>query len=158
MGEYDKLQGKKRQREKPIFEKKRIMLATHTLTISVQRSAGDTYNFIANPENLPRWAPGLCLSVERTEDADVWNLNTSIGPATARFTPKNEFGVLDHYVKLSTGVEVYVPLRVISNQSGCEIIFTVFRLPEMTDEQFSVDIAAVQKDLQALKQLMESGA
>ena len=34
----------------------------------------------------------------------------------------NDFGVLDHHVTLSTGEEVFVPMRVIPNGSRSEVI------------------------------------
>jgi hypothetical protein len=40
-----------------------------------------------------------------------------------RFVKRNEFGVLDHYVNPAPGVEVYVPMRVLANGSGSEVIF-----------------------------------
>jgi hypothetical protein len=34
-------------------------------------------------------------------------------------------------------------------------MFTLLRLPDMTDEQFAADAAHVRKDLEALKHMME---
>jgi hypothetical protein len=52
----------------------------------------------------------------------------------------------------------YVPLRVVATGKGCEVLFTLFRLPDMSESQFEEDSAVVRRDLQALKQLMESQA
>lgn len=128
---------------------------THTLSKSINRSTPDVYRFISNPANLPQWAPGLCLSIQKTDKENTWLAQTTNGPVTIRFAEQNKFGVIDHHVTLGTGEEVYVPLRVIANNEGSEVIFTVFRLPGMTDEQFKEDVAAVQKDLDALKLLLE---
>jgi hypothetical protein len=35
------------------------------------------------------------------------------------------------------------------------VLFTVFRRPEMTDQQFADDTAAVERDLRTLKQVLE---
>jgi hypothetical protein len=51
----------------------------------------------------------------------------------------------------------FVPLRVVATGKGCEVLFTLFRLPDMSEPQFE-DSAVVRRDLQALKQLMESQA
>ena len=72
-----------------------------------------------------------------------------------RFTPKNAFGVVDHYVKRSSGTEIYVPMRVIANGTGSELLFTLFREPEMSDERFSADLEFVKKDLNVLKAVLE---
>lgn len=75
-----------------------------------------------------------------------------------RFAERNSFGVLDHYVTVAPGAEVYVPLRVIANGTGSEVIFTLFRLPEMTEEKFAEDQKLVEQDLGTLKNLLEKGS
>jgi hypothetical protein len=52
-------------------------------------------------------------------------------------------------------MRVYNALRVVPNGDGCEVMFTLVRLPGMTDEQFTADADHVAKDLRALKMLME---
>ena len=111
------------------------------------------YEFVSNPENLPRWAAGLCKSV-RKSDAD-WIAETPQGVIKIRFAEKNDFGVLDHYVKLESGIEVYVPMRVVPNGSGSEVIFTLFRTPDMSDKQFAEDAGMVERDLKTLKGVLE---
>lgn len=72
-----------------------------------------------------------------------------------RFAEKNDFGVLDHYVTPAQGVEVYVPMRVVPNGSGSEVIFTLFKTPEMSDKQFAEDAGMVERDLKTLKSVLE---
>ncbi|MFD2270294.1 hypothetical protein ACFS07_02015 [Undibacterium arcticum] len=66
--------------------------------------------------------------------------------------------MLDHYVLPDNGDEIYIPMRVIANGAGSEIVFTLFRLPGVSDRQFAEDRAWVQRDLAALKQLLEARA
>ena len=66
--------------------------------------------------------------------------------------------MLDHYVRPARGDEIYVPVRVIANGSGTEVLFTLFRLPGMSDAQFAQDAALVERDLKTLKELMERRA
>ena len=82
-------------------------------------------------------------------------METPQGPAQIWFAEKNDFGVLDHYVTLASGVEVYVPMRVVPNGSGSEVIFTLFKTPEMSDKQFAEDAGMVQRDLRTLKSVLE---
>jgi hypothetical protein len=46
-------------------------------------------------------------------------------------------------------------MRLIVNGSGCELLFTLFREPNMSDTQFDSDAEFVQRDLNRLKSLME---
>lgn len=127
--------------------------ASQTLTVSIDCHPDKVYGLVSNPENLPRWATAFCKSV-RKSNSD-WIVETPQGPVTIRFVPRNTLGVLDHYVTPATGGEIYVPMRVLANGSGSEVIFTLFRLPEMSDEEFAWDAGLVEQDLGTLKKLME---
>ena len=126
---------------------------SRTLSVSIDCDPGKAYAFVSNPENLPKWATGLCKSV-RKSNAD-WIVETLQGPMTVRFVEKNDLGVVDHRVSPSPGVEVYVPMRVLSNGSGSEVIFTLFRLPGMSDEKYAEDAGLVEQDLRSLKHVLE---
>jgi hypothetical protein len=43
----------------------------------------------------------------------------------------------------------------VPNGSGSEVLFTVFRQPGMSDENFAKDTAMVEQDLQTLKLVLE---
>jgi hypothetical protein len=75
---------------------------------------------------------------------------------TIRFTGHNPFGVMDHYVYLASGEEVYVPLRVFQNGAGAEMAFTLFRQAGMSVEKFEADAAWVRRDLAALREQFSS--
>jgi hypothetical protein len=70
------------------------------------------------------------------------------------FTGRNAFGVMDHRVDLGTGPEVHVPMRVVPNGAGAEVLVTLFRRPRMSEAQFAADAAWVMRDLLALKALL----
>jgi hypothetical protein len=124
------------------------------LSISINRSVEEAYNFLCVPENFPRWASGLGKSLKRVDGE--WIAETPDGPVNVRFTERNEFGILDHWVSPKPGLQIYIPLRVIANGSGCELLFTLFRLPGVTDEQFATDADWVTRDLTTLKNLLEA--
>jgi hypothetical protein len=46
-------------------------------------------------------------------------------------------------------------MRLIANGSGCELLFTLFREPSMSDQQFVADVGWVKRDLNGLKDLLE---
>jgi hypothetical protein len=70
----------------------------------------------------------------------------------SRFNP---FGVMDHFVDVGSGPEIYVPLRVVANGNGAEVLLTIFRQPGMSDAKFLADMEWVQRDLRALRALVE---
>jgi hypothetical protein len=124
------------------------------LSVRINRSAAEVYEFLSAPENFPKWASGLGSSLRRA-GAD-WIAETPEGPATVRFSERNSYGVLDHSVKLPRGGSVYVPLRVVAQGDGCELVLTLFRQPEMSDEKFASDAEWVMRDLLAAKRILEA--
>lgn len=128
---------------------------SRTLSVRIERDAAAVYAFASQPENLPRWAAGLGSSVMRAGDG--WRVETPLGRLHLRFASPNAFGVLDHAVTLPDGTEVDVPMRVVPNASGSEVLFTLFRQPAMSDEDFERDAGLVAADLATLKRLMEAG-
>ena len=130
------------------------MYQSRNLSVQIGRNPRDVYNFTSVPENFPRWASGLGKSLKRKNGE--WIAETPQGPIKVRFTERNEFGILDHYVIPESGVEIYIPMRVIPNGSGSELIFTLFRLSDVSDEKFAEDAEWVMRDLTALKNLLEA--
>jgi hypothetical protein len=122
------------------------------ISVSINRPAADVYQFAANPENFPKW---VAFVQSLTRQGDSWVGETTLGTIRIKFTPQNDFGIIDHLVTLPTGEAVENHMRVITNNKGCEFIFTLFRLPGRTDEEFKEDANAVTKDLQKLKEIME---
>ena len=115
----------------------------------------EVYAYASDPANLPQWAPGLGSSVENVDGR--WFVETSMGQVGIAFAPRNHHGVLDHDVTLPSGDVVYNPMRVMRAGSGSEVVFSLRRLPGMSDEEFAADAAAVASDLAGLKGLLERG-
>jgi hypothetical protein len=124
------------------------------ISVSVARRPAEVYEFASDPRNLPRWATGLARSEVRRE-GDEWVADAPLGKVRVRFAPRNSFGVMDHDVTLESGVTVHNPMRVVPNGEGSEFVFTLIRRPGMSDGQFAQDRAAVERDLKALKELLE---
>jgi hypothetical protein len=124
------------------------------ISISVQRDSQDVYAFMAEPASFARWASGLGKPLDH--EGALWRFAGESGPVKIRFTEPNAYGVLDHYVELPDGSEVYVPMRVVANGTGAEVLFTLFRVPGMNDEKFTADAQWVMRDLEKLKALLEA--
>src|SRR6478735_1246980 len=123
------------------------------ISASIDRPAADVYRYASDPAHIPMWAPGLGSSVENVDGR--WFVETPAGRAGFAFVERDEFGVLDHEVTLPSGDVIYNPMRVVTDGDGCEVVFTLRRLPDMSDADFERDAGLVQADLNRLKQLME---
>tara|TARA_R110002012_G_scaffold109444_3_gene253249 strand:+ start:2106 stop:2507 length:402 start_codon:yes stop_codon:yes gene_type:complete len=132
------------------------MMRTKTVSCSIQRDANDLYEAFWRPEIFPEWASGLSnAALEKTGDG--WKGQGPEGPITVTFSAHNDFGVMDHWVDVGGGNIVYIPLRIIPNGAGSEVMLTLFQYPGMTDEKFETDQDWVKRDLDALKRLAENG-
>lgn len=127
-------------------------IAKH-ISVSIECSAAEVYEFASNPENLPQWAGGLSGSIKKV--GDEWIAEAPMGTLKVNFAEKNKFGILDHDVTLSSVPKFYNPMRVFPNNDGSEVIFTLFRRAGMSDQNFADDAGSVETDLNKLKTLLE---
>ncbi len=126
------------------------------ISIGVECGWERANDFLSQPANFALWANGLAETLR--QEGERWIAQTPVGEATVRFTPRNEFGVLDHWIDFADGSTVYVPLRVTANGEGCEVTLTLFRLPGMSEEKFREDAEWVERDLARLKRVLERGS
>jgi hypothetical protein len=129
-------------------------LEARPISIGIDRPAAEVYAFARVPENFPKWAAGLGAGLVR--DGDQWIAHGPDGDVHVRFSPPNDYGVLDHWVTLADGTRISIPLRVVANGDGAEVTLTLFRLPGMDDATFERDAGRVAEDLSALKALLEA--
>jgi Polyketide cyclase / dehydrase and lipid transport len=132
-------------------------MTSRHVSVWVETAPEVVYAIASDPEQLPRWASGLAESGLR-QTAGGWVADSPMGEVIVEFAPTNEFGVLDHVVRMPSGEAVYNPLRVIPAGEGrarCEVVFTVRRRPGMTNEEFDRDAATVTADLDRLRLLAE---
>lgn len=131
-----------------------MTLLSRHISIVINRSASDVYEFASRGENLPEWAEGLSGSIEKS--GNEWIAQSPMGIVRIKFATPNAFGVLDHDVTTPDGKTFHNPMRVIKNESGSEMIFTLFRWEGMSDADFEKDAAQILKDLKRLKSILES--
>jgi hypothetical protein len=120
----------------------------------IDRPLDEVYEYAVDPTNLPEWAPGLGSAVENVDGQ--WFVETSMGRVGFAFVERNAHGVLDHEVTLPSGEVIYNPMRVVRDGDGCEAVFTLRRLPGVSDDEFERDAEAVAGDLARLKKIVEA--
>lgn len=125
-----------------------------TKTVAIHASQQKVVAFLANPENLPRWAIGFARSVRR--DGERWLVTTqSGGDVGVRIAADARSGVVDFYMSPAPGVEGLAASRVVPSGDGVEYVFTQFQAPGMTDDMFARSVDAVAHELTVLKALLE---
>ena len=129
------------------------MTESQHLSTYIERPAAEVYAYVVNPANLPTWAAGLSGAIEQRDGR--WFAESPMGEVEVTFVPENAYFVLDHDVKLPGGTTFYNPMRVIAAGSGCEVVFTLRRRPDQSDEDYAADATAIGTDLATLKSLLE---
>jgi hypothetical protein len=123
------------------------------VTTTIDRPARDVYEYVADPTNLSNWAAGLAHQPVEHIDGQ-WVVDSPLGRVVVAFVAPNDLGVADHDVTLPTGETVTNPMRVIANDDGCDVMFSVRRRPGMDDTELASDVEAVTRDLATLRSLL----
>ncbi len=124
-----------------------------TKTISIDAPPAKVFDFLKEPENLPRWAVGFAKSVRK--DGDKWYVTTGQGEIAVAIDADKRTGVVDFRMRPVPEVEVVAASRVIARGNGSEYTFTQFQVPGMPDEVFAQSIKALEHELAVLKAMVE---
>jgi len=130
-------------------------LESRTFSVTIDRDWRALYDAIWRPEFFPRWASGL-TDGELRREGDDWFSQGADGPVRIRFTPYNDFGVMDHVVEGADG-DVHVPLRIVRNGRGAEVMLTLYREWGIDAERFAADARWINRDLTRLRSVASRG-
>lgn len=132
------------------------MRRSHTITLHIDYPYADAYRFLADPLNFGAWAAVDKDSYRPLPNGD-WEGMTSFGGLRHfRFTPVNDFGVLDHAVFVPGEPLLWTPMRVMPNEAGTDLAFTFYQRPGTNEAEFASAIEWVTTDFLTLKSLLEA--
>ncbi len=132
------------------------MMRSNTVNVRINVSPGHLFEFLADPNNLPKWAVGFCRAIRR--DGDRWSVQTSHGEVIVRYVTQAGLGVIDFYISPAPRIEMAAFSRVVPNGDGAEYVFTQFQVPGMPDDVFEAQVIALREELVVLKALMHAQA
>ena len=130
-------------------------MKSDTQTSVIEVSPKGLFEFLAAPENLPKWAVKFCHTI-RPKDKKWWSVQGCMGEIPIRYEADRNSGVIDYHVSTPNG-EVVIPTRVVPVGTGAAYIFTQFQPPDMPDETFRGQVESLKEELRILKRLMELG-
>ena len=131
------------------------MRRSHTISLQIDYPYDLAYRFLAEPRNFADWAAVDRDSYKPLANGD-WVGDLPFGPRHFRFTPANDFGVLDHAIFVPGEPLFYTAMRLMPNEVGTELVFTVYQRPGVDDAMFDSGIEWITTDLLALKSLLEA--
>jgi len=123
------------------------VIRSRTISIMVNRKTGDTFDAILN--SPPKMIPDAKLSSD-----GWWSFSTARGNAMLKFKENRSLGILDHMF-IDQDSKWNVPMRVISNGNESEVIITLIKPDELTDEQFNERMIEIEQVFANLKKIIE---
>src|SRR5262249_7739945 len=131
-------------------------MKSNTQSVVLDAKPEHVFEFVANPENLPKWAVGFARSIARDRDGDGWIVETASGPARIRYVTDAKHGVIDFHISPAPSLEITAYSRVVPNGEGAEYLFLQHQAPGMPDEVFAGQIEALREELVVLRSIFKA--
>lgn len=124
------------------------MTRSRTITIMVKKKTGDAFDAILQVP--PKMMPDAKIDTD-----GWWSFTGPHGKAKLKFNENKSLGILDHqYIDAESKWDV--PMRVVSNGDYSEIMITLNKPDELTDEQFDQRMTEIGEMVVSMKNIIES--
>lgn len=123
------------------------MIRSRTISILVDRKTGDTFDAILNSP------PKMMPDAKMTSDG-WWSFSTPRGNAKLKFNENKSLGILDHMF-IDKESKWDVPMRIVSRGDESEVIITLIKPDELTDEQFNERMIEIEQVFGNMKKIIE---
>ena len=122
---------------------------SETRSIAIDAPPERVHRFIADPINIPRWAPAFATAI-RPNDAH-WIATTERGETEIIVASHPESGTLDILSAADRTRGAFA--RVISNGAGSEVLFTLFFDPGTPEQAVTAQMTVIDEELASIKRL-----
>lgn len=130
------------------------MLTNLTVGTSIGAAPDIVLSFVADPRNLPRWAPTFAQHVRR--DGDHWLVESNGGQVLLHVRVSFGLGTVDFLAAdAPRDRPVGAYSRVVRNNGGSEYLFTRFLAPELSDEEFARERTVLLRELAIVREWCE---
>lgn len=123
------------------------MVRSRTISILVNKKTGDAFDAILNCP--PKMMPDAKMASD-----GWWSFSTPRGNAKLKFKENKSLGILDHMF-IDKDSKWDVPMRIVPSGDVSEIIITLIKPNELTDEQFNERMIEIEQVFLNLKKIIE---
>ena len=117
--------------------------ATVTTVLDAPRDV--VFDFMADIENVPRWATEFARELKRRPDG--YRVVNGLGEFRFEIRADRDTGVIDMYAGPDADQLSVFPTRAVSLPDGrTAYSFTMFQAPDMPDELFDAQHASLQRE------------
>jgi len=121
---------------------------SRTISITVEKKIGDTFDAILQ-------LPPKMMPDAKINDTGWWLFTGPHGKSKLKFNEDKSKGILDHqYIDEDSSWDV--PMRVVSNGDFSEVVITLKKPDEITDEQFNQRMTEIGEMFTSMKNILES--
>ncbi len=125
-------------------------MRSRTISIIVKKKTGDAFDAILK-------IPPKMIPDAKMNDDGWWSFTGIHGKSRLKFNENKSLGILDHqYVDEESSWDV--PMRVVSSGDFSEVVITLNKPDELTDEQFDQRISEIGEMFNSMKKIIEHDA
>jgi hypothetical protein len=128
-------------------------MRAETRSITIHAPPEDVLRFVADPFNLPRWAPGFAPSVHERDGR--WFIVGDFGEREIVVTVSVEQGTFDLWP--ASDPRRGIRTRVIAAGDDCEYVFTLLIDDGLDPEALAEQLRVVEQELADLRGLVHKG-
>ena len=126
------------------------MSRSRTISIIVRKKTGDAFDAILQ-------IPPKMMPDAKMNDDGWWYFTGLHGKARLKFNENKSLGTLDHlYIDEESSWNV--PMRVVSSGDFSEVVITLNKPDELSDERFDQRISEIGEMVVTMKNIIESDA
>ena len=127
---------------------------TNTVTAYFNAPRDKVFAYLADIENLPRWATGFCKELKK-EGSDH-KIVTPIGELYFSIDSDPKTGVVDMASGPDKETMAFWPVRVAAMPDGGSLLlFTALQMPGRPDEEFAADCRGLKEEFENIRQAVE---
>ena len=124
------------------------MTRSRTISVTVNKKTGEAFDAILQ-------IPPKMMSDAKMNSDGWWSFTGPHGKSKLKFNENKSFGILDHrYIDEESSWDV--PMRVVSSGDFSEVIITLTKPDELTDEQFDERMSEIGAMVVSMKNIIES--
>ena len=126
------------------------MTRSRTLSITVNKKTGEVFDAILK-------VPPKMMPDAKLHNDGWWSFTGPHGKSRLKFNENKQLGILDHeYIDEES--KWNVPMRVISSGDFSEVVITLNKPDELTDDQFDQRMSEIGEMIISMKNIIESDA
>jgi hypothetical protein len=136
-------------------------LHTHTLTVTIDAPLAQVAADLADPATHPEWATEFYSGPVRPAEGGEFTAPVPMmgGEVRHRIDADISRGILDlYFAPPGAPYGPPIPVRLVPNGDGTDVLWTLARFPGVSDQAWQQGLAAMARELQALKRRHEPQA